>query len=192
MKGILFVISGPSAVGKTSIANAILRKFDVVKKVVTCTTRGKRENEIQDVDYIFMSKQEFEEHISANDFIEHSLVYENYYGVLSSEIRDNIKKGHNLLLIINWKGFLQIKKIFPKNVVGIFIDPPSLQDLEIRIRSRGTDSEETIKRRLDLSYEDINNATHYDHRVVNDSMEIAANEVISLIKNAIKNKLGNK
>lgn len=164
MKGTLFVISGPSAVGKTSVANALLAKYRSLQRVITCTTRVPRGSEVSNIDYIFMSKNEFIRR--RTDFIEYSEVYGNYYGVLLSSITDITDTGKHALLVINWEGYLKIKEKI-QNVIGFFLLPPNADVLEQRIRGRAADSEETIQKRLRLNAEDMSHAKEFDYRVFN-------------------------
>lgn len=183
-KGFLFVISGPSAVGKTSVANELLKQKKInLQRIITCTTRAKRNGEVEGVDYFFMSKDEFLRHSENGDFAEMSEVYGNYYGILVSTIKEKIEQGINALLVINWEGFLKIKRSFKENVIGFFLLPPSLKDLETRIRSRGTDSENIIKQRMDMITEDMRHKDEFDFRVKNVKIADATSEIFEKIAN---------
>ncbi len=183
-KGFLFVISGPSAVGKTSVANELLKQKKInLQRIITCTTRAKRNGEVEGVDYFFMSKDEFLRHSENGDFAEMSEVYGNYYGILVSTIKEKIEQGINALLVINWEGFLKIKRSFKENVIGFFLLPPSLKDLETRIRSRGTDSENIIKQRMNMITEDMRHKDEFDFRVKNVKIADAASEIFEKIAN---------
>ena len=183
-KGFLFVISGPSAVGKTSVANELLKQKKInLQRIITCTTRAKRNGEVEGVDYFFMSKDEFLRHSENGDFAEMSEVYGNYYGILVSTIKEKIEQGINALLVINWEGFLKIKRSFKENVIGFFLLPPSLKDLETRIRSRGTDSENIIKQRMNMITEDMRHKDEFDFRVKNVEIADATSEIFEKIAN---------
>lgn len=183
-KGFLFVISGPSAVGKTSVANELLKQKKInLQRIITCTTRAKRNGEVEGVDYFFMSKDEFLRHSENGDFAEMSEVYGNYYGILVSTIKEKIEQGINALLVINWEGFLKIKRSFKENVIGFFLLPPSLKDLETRIRSRGTDSENIIKQRMNMITEDMRHKDEFDFRVKNVKIADATSEIFEKIAN---------
>ena len=183
-KGFLFVISGPSAVGKTSVANELLKKKKInLQRIITCTTRTKRNGEVEGVDYFFMSKDEFLRYSENGDFAEMSEVYGNYYGILVSTIKEKIEQGINALLVINWEGFLKIKRSFKENVIGFFLLPPSLKDLETRIRSRGADSEDIIKQRLNMITEDMRHKDEFDFRVKNVKIADATSEIFEKIAN---------
>ena len=183
-KGFLFVISGPSAVGKTSVANELLKQKKInLQRIITCTTRTKRNGEVEGVDYFFMSKDEFLRYSENGDFAEMSEVYGNYYGILVSTIKEKIEQGINALLVINWEGFLKIKRSFKENVIGFFLLPPSLKDLETRIRSRGADSEDIIKQRLNMITEDMRHKDEFDFRVKNVKIADATSEIFEKIAN---------
>lgn len=182
MKGTLFVISGPSAVGKTSVAESVLsRKNGSMCRVITCTTRAPRGTEKDGIDYIFMPVDDFVAKVQSGEFIEYSKVYENYYGVLLSTINEILESERNALLIINWEGFRKIKEKISDRAVGIFLLPPSVETLEERIRYRGHDSEEIIQKRLKMNAEDMLHADDFDYQVINNQIEDAVNEVIKII-----------
>lgn len=181
MQGFLFVISGPSAVGKTSVAQEILNRRHTVKRVVTCTTRAPRGQEKDGADYNFLLTNEFIQKVEAGEFVEFSKVYDNYYGVLFSSITSITDSGEDALLVINWEGFQKIRKKMKENVVGLFILPPSIEVLEERMRSRGHDSEETIQKRLKMNKVDMLHADDFDYQIVNHKIEDAALDILQLV-----------
>lgn len=180
-KGFLFVVSGPSGVGKTSVLNKILEIDDSLSKIITCTTRPMRSNETPDVDYIFMSLSDFMDHIKNNDFVEFSEVYGNYYGILGSSISEKADAGHDVILSTNWEGFLKIKKIFSSNTFGFFIRPPSMDALEQRIRSRKTDSEDVIASRLKMAEKDMSYRFCFQYIYQNDDIIETASDILATI-----------
>jgi guanylate kinase len=177
----LFVVSGPSAVGKTSVVNEILKRDDSLSRIVTYTTRTKRESEKHGEDYFFIAKKDFLSAAERGDFVEFSEVYGNYYGIAFSTLKEKMKEGKDAVLVINWEGFLKIKKALPKNVYGIFILPPSIEELERRIRSRGEDSPETISRRMVLAANDIKKVEFYDFSFKNFDIETTAGDILATI-----------
>lgn len=182
MKGILFVISGPSAVGKTSIAEAVLsKKNGSIHRIITCTTRAPRGAEKDGIDYIFMPVGDFIDKAQHGEFLEYSKVYENYYGVLFSTINEVLDSKRNALLVVNWEGFRKIKEKISDRAIGIFILPPSIDTLEKRIRYRGHDSEEVIQKRLKMNAEDMLHADDFDYQIINNRIEDAVNDVIKII-----------
>ena len=188
MNGCLVIISGPSAVGKTSVATEILKRHaNLFERVITCTTRAPRGTEKHGVDYIFMSEQEFLEKKSNNEFLEDSRVYSNYYGVLKKTVDDIILKNKDALLVMNWEGYLKIKNKINQKVVGIFLLPPSIKTLEERIRNRGDDSEDEIQKRLKMNEEDMIYASYFDYQIVNHQINDTVNQILQLVDN-IKEK----
>jgi len=185
--GHLFVISGPSAVGKTTVVSYLLEKNPELSRVVTCTTRPMRENEQNGVDYLFLSKNDFQTKIKNNEFAEFSEVYDYYYGVLLEEIKNSINKNKTSLLVINWEGFQKLKRAVNDNVTGIFINPPSIDELEKRIRNRNTDGEEIIQKRLLAARLDIAHSKEYDFSVENIEISQAANDISKIIKQVMNN-----
>lgn len=183
--GHLFVISGPSAVGKTTIVNQLLDKNPELSRVLTCTTRPIRESEQDGVDYLFLSKSDFQKKIENNEFAEFSEVYDYYYGVLLEEIRNSMSKNKISLLVINWEGFQKLKRSVNDNVTGIFINPPSIDELEKRIRGRNTDDEEIIQKRLLAARLDIAHSKEYDFSVENIEVSQAANDISDIIKRVV-------
>jgi guanylate kinase len=177
----LFIFSGPSAVGKTSVVNELLKTDPTIEKIVTCTTREKRKSEQWGVDYFFMGKDEFLEEAEHSNFVEFSEVYGNYYGIKFSTVRNKIKSGKDAVLIINWEGFLKIKNIFKEDVYGIFILPPSIADLETRIKSRGEDSPEVIGERMNAAREDIAKADLYDFCFENVDIAVTVKNILNKI-----------
>jgi guanylate kinase len=186
-KACLFVISGPSAVGKNSIVNEILKIDKSIDRIVTCTTREIRKSEKHGVDYFFMKKDDFLSEIDKGNLIEFSEVYGNYYGVTFSTVKEKIDGGKDAVLVINWEGFLKIKSAIKENVYGIFILPPSIKDLEFRIGARGEDSPEVISKRLSLAKEDMDKAKLYDFCFENSDIITAAGSILEAI-NSIRQK----
>jgi guanylate kinase len=168
--GCLFVVSGPSAVGKTSVINEILKKRKSLQQIITCTTRPQRKEEQSGLDYFFMTNEEFFAHKKSGDFIECSEIYGNSYGILFSHIKKRLDNEEDALLSVNWQGFSEIKKTLGKNVYGFFLVPPSMTDLEQRIKSRGTELQSVIDHRLKLAREDMKHSDIYDFCFENNSL----------------------
>ena len=184
--GYLFVISGPSAVGKTTVVECLLERGRQISRVITCTTRNIRNGEQDGVDYIFLSKNEFLRKVNNNEFVEFSEVYGNNYGVLLKSIKDSMESHVASILTINWEGYLKIKEAIKENVFGIFINPPSLEELEKRIRGRGSDNEETIKKRLDAAQLDMSFAEKYDFVVENHEIQRTSDDIFEIISKITK------
>jgi len=148
---------------------------------ISLTTRHPRPNEKNGVDYIFVSRDEFQKHIAAGDFLEWAEVYGNYYGTLRSTVEENLKAGKDVLLELDIQGGQQVKKIYPDAVL-IFIMPPSLDELSKRIIGRGTDDAATINIRLSCAPDELLAAKKYDYVVYNDVVERAVQELLTIIK----------
>ena len=171
--GKLIVIAAPSGSGKTTIVKRLISEVSLnLRFSISATSRAKRENEVDGKDYHFLSVNEFKKKISLNEFIEWEEVYKNnFYGTLKSEIGSLNNSGKNLIFDIDVIGGLSIKKAFPENTLTIFIHPPSLKELESRLRNRGTESEEKIRMRLSKASKEMSMSVLYDHSVENNNIE---------------------
>lgn len=179
-KAKMFVISAPSGTGKTTIINEVLKHRDLLKPI-SFTTRAPRINEINGVDYNFISEEEFEKRKNSDEFLEWAKVFDHYYATSLKTVKETLATGSNLIKDIDTVGALILKNVLKENAVLIFIMPPSLSDLESRLMNRSTDSEETIKLRLNNVKEEINNSTYYDYIIINDRLENAVSELIKVI-----------
>ncbi len=180
-KGKLFVVSGPSGVGKDTIVKKYLEKNDGHLSV-SATTRSPRENEINGVDYYFLTKEVFENWIKKDNFLEYAVYNNCYYGTPKSKIEEYLNKGINVFLIIEVQGGLQIKEKF-KDSILIFILPPSIEELKERLEKRNLDNKEMIENRLKIAEEEIEKSNKYDYLIVNRNIDSAV-EKFSLIVNA--------
>jgi guanylate kinase len=182
-KASLFVVSGPSAVGKNSVVSEILKMDGSLTRAVTCTTRKMRKSEKHGEDYFFMKKKDFLSAVERKDFIEFSEIYKNYYGIMFSHINEKIAEGKDVILIINFDGFQKIKQNVSKDIkiCGIFILPPSVEDLELRIRSRGEDSTAEIAHRLSVALKDMEKAKFYDFCFKNSDITTTARAILETI-----------
>ncbi len=180
LKGLLVVVSAPSGTGKTTLCHMLLKEFENMEFSVSYTTRLPRKGEVNGKDYFFVSKEEFERMVEEGDFLEWANVYGNLYGTSKSQVLRALNEGKDILLDIDVQGALQVKKNLPEAVL-IFIMPPSFDELERRLRHRGTDSEDVIKRRLETAKEEIKKAVYYDYIVVNDVLEVAFDKLKSIV-----------
>lgn len=178
MNNKLFVISGSSGVGKGTVLKAFLAKHPEFKLSISCTTRGKRDGEVHGQNYFFLTKDEFNKCVENEDFLEWAEFSGNHYGTRKSFVEDCLKNGDNLILEIDTKGALNVKKIMPEAVL-IFIAPPSIEELEARLRGRHTETEEAIQKRLASIKLEMENSKHFDYKIVNDEI---ANAVKGLEK----------
>ena len=172
-KGILFVYSGPSGVGKGTLKDRLFAEFDAeIAFSVSATTRSARPGEIDGRDYFFISRQEFDQRIANNDFLEHAEFAGNCYGTPKSYVQSLLEKGVNVMLEIEVQGAMQVRRSMPE-CVSIFVLPPSYEELERRLRERGTESEEKILARLATARKELPLAQEYDYRIVNDDLDSA-------------------
>ena len=170
--GKLFVISGSSGVGKGTVIKEFLRRNPEYKLSVSCTTRNPREGEIHGENYFFLSREEFESCIEKGEFLEWAEFSGNMYGTKRPYVDEKLALGKNLILEIDTKGALNVKKIMPEATL-IFILPPSFEELEARLRGRHTETEEAIQKRLESTRLEMENSKQFDYQVVNDSVENA-------------------
>lgn len=179
--GLLIVISGPSGAGKGTICQRIINEVDNIKLSISMTSRDKRGNEIDGKDYYFVTKEEFEERIKNNEFLEYAIVHNNkYYGTPKSKIEENLKEGISVILEIDIQGALKVKELV-KNAIFIFIMPPSMKILKERLTNRHTETEDKILERFKTAYKEINEYKKYNYVVVNDNLDDAVSKVKSII-----------
>lgn len=176
----LFIISGSSGVGKGTIIEGFLKRNPHFKLSISCTTRGKREGEIDGVNYFFMSKDDFKKSIENNEFLEWAEFSENFYGTKRAFVEKTLNENYSLILELDTQGAFQVKEKMPEAVL-IFIAPPSYEDLENRLRNRKTESEEVIAKRLNFVKVEIENSNKYDYKIVNDTVEHAISKLEDII-----------
>jgi guanylate kinase len=166
-RGLLFVLSSPSGAGKSTIARMLLAEDGGIALSVSATTRPMRQGEEPGRDYHFVTDAEFDEMIADGRFLEWARVFGHRYGTLRSEIRKSIESGCDVLLDIDWQGTQQLKQVDP-DIVRVFILPPSMAELERRLRSRGTDSDEVIAGRMSRASNEISHWAEYDYVLINE------------------------
>ncbi|HZO91890.1 MAG TPA: guanylate kinase [Chthonomonadaceae bacterium] len=179
-RGLLFVVSGPSGVGKDTLLDRLLERVSGVVRSVSATTRTPRPGEIHGVDYFFLTRSEFETGIAQDLFLEYAPYGENLYGTPRQEVARLLERGLDVILKIEVKGALLVRRLAPEAIL-IFIQPPSLQELERRLRARGTDSEDRIAARLDIARTELVCIPQYDYLVTNDDLEAAVDALRSII-----------
>lgn len=187
-KGLLIIIAGPSGVGKGTVREEVMKKKSLnLAYSVSCTTRKPRPKEKNGVDYFFISKQDFLKRIKEKEFLEYAQFVGNYYGTSKKFINSLRESGKNVVLEIEVKGTKQIIKQFKKSeLITFFLIPPTLKDLEKRIRGRSTETDEVIKGRLAKAKIELKEKKYFDYVIVNDTPKRAANEIIKNINKAIK------
>jgi len=176
------VISGPSGAGKSSFVKELLRRNggDLVYSV-SATTRPRRQHEVQGKDYFYLTRDEFRRRVDAGEFVEWAEVHGEWYGTLRSQTEKVLQEGRNVLLDIDVQGGRAVRRVYPDGVF-IFILPPSMEDLEERLRARATDSEDRIKVRLENARREIALMREYDYAVVNDDLETATHRVLAIVE----------
>jgi len=182
-KGILTVISGFSGAGKGTLMKTLLSRYDDYALSVSMTTRAPRPGEVDGKDYFFVTVEEFEKSIAEGKLVEYARYVDNYYGTPADYVFEQLEKGKNVLLEIEIQGALQIKEKFPDALL-LFITTPSAKVLEERLRSRGTETEEVIRKRLERAVAEADDVDKYEYIIVNDVLEEAAESMHNIIENA--------
>lgn len=179
-KGTLYIISAPSGAGKTSLVKALLGSTDDIMVSVSHTTRGMRPGEVDGKDYHFTDVATFRSMIGDNAFLEHAQVFDNYYGTSRSSALDMMERGVDVILEIDWQGAQQVRQKMP-GACSIFILPPSREELERRLRGRGTDADEVIARRLGQAVEEMSHYGEFDYLVFNDDFDTALAQLRAIV-----------
>ncbi len=185
--GVALIVSGPSGAGKSTVCDELKKLEPDLKFSISCTTRAPRNGEVNGREYYFISEEEFKSRIEDNFFIEYAEVHGNFYGTLRSEIIDRVSSGEDVLLDIDVQGAIQVKKyaknddILSKSLELVFIAPPDFDELEHRLRSRATESEESIRLRLENAEYELEKWNEYDFMVINKELEKAVEEMKTLL-----------
>jgi len=176
----LFIISAPSGAGKTSLARGLIQALPETAFSISHTTRPQRRKEVHGVDYYFVSEQQFRDMVDRGQFLEYARVFGNWYGTSKAAVRELVEQGKTVLLDIDWQGARHVRRKVP-DCGSIFILPPSMEELERRLRSRGQDTEEVIQERMDQARDEMQHAEEYDHVVVNDDFDRALQELCAIV-----------
>ena len=179
-KGTLFVITGPSGAGKGTVLKKVIQSLDGLYFSVSATTRKPREGEVDGVHYHFLTRERFEELIEKDRFLEYAQYAGNYYGTPLDPVEEHLEQGHDVILEIELQGALQVKKRLPKAVL-VFIAPPSFEELESRLRGRGTETDEVIRNRLAIARQECANMDEFRFIVVNDEVDDAAERLRAIM-----------
>ena len=180
-RGLMFVLSSPSGAGKTTIARKLLSKDREIAMSVSVTTRPMRPGEIDGRDYHFTDRAGFDAMVEANEFLEWAEVFGNCYGTPKAQIKAGLKEGQDFLFDIDWQGTQQLYQRMETDVVRVFLLPPSIEELEQRLRGRGTDSVEVIAGRMARAKAEISHWDGYDYVVVNGVLETAVDDLVTIV-----------
>ena len=174
------MLSSPSGAGKTTISKKLLKKDKSISLSISCTTRPKRKGEIDKKDYIFISDDLFKKKIKSNQFIEYASVFGFQYGTLKDSVEKHFKKKKDVLFDIDWQGYQQLKQS-GMDVVGIFILPPNKVELVKRLKKRGRDTKEEMKKRMSLAQDEISHFPEYDYVVINRDLDTCTDQIQNII-----------
>lgn len=179
-KNNLIIFTGPSGVGKGTIVKELFKNLDNIEFSISCTTRAKRPQEIEAVNYFFKSKEEFEAMIQNDEFLEYAEFVGNYYGTPKAFVESKLKEGKDVFLEIEVQGALNVIKKFP-DVLSVFLMPPRFEDLESRLRNRATESEAVLQKRLAKAKEELKYLNLFKHIIINDDISQATQKIQDLI-----------
>ena len=181
-EGVLLVISSPSGTGKTTICKKLLDYDENIHLSVSVTTRKKRKNEVEGIDYYFKSKKDFLNLKFQNSFIENAFVFENYYGTLKSEVLEQLENGIDVLIDIDWQGTRQITQAMKGNLIKIFLLPPSIDELKKRLSKRNSDSLEEINFRMSKALKEIKHYDEYDYVLINNNLDETFQQIVKIVE----------
>ncbi|NSM56783.1 guanylate kinase [Wolbachia endosymbiont of Atemnus politus] len=181
-EGVLLVLSSPSGAGKTTILERLLEQSTDLVRSVSVTTRKPRLGEVNGKDYFFVTEEKFHELCEAGQMLEYAKVFENFYGIPRDFIEQNLKSGINVLLSIDWQGAFHLFKLMREKVVSIFILPPSIEELRLRLQKRDSDSASEIERRLAEAQKEMSKRDKYDYIIINDNIDKSVEEISSILK----------
>ena len=176
----VYILSAPSGAGKTSLAKALVDALPSTVMSISHTTRERRTGEVDGGDYYFVGRDEFENLVSEGLFLEYAEVFDNYYGTLRGTVDELLEAGNNVILDIDWQGARQVRRQLP-GVVSIFVVPPSLVELERRLRDRGQDSDQVIARRMRQAVDELRHRDEYDYQIRNDNFQAAFEDLVHIV-----------
>lgn len=181
-RGLCFVLSSPSGAGKTTISRKLLDADAELSISISCTTRSPRPGEVDGKDYFFISKEKFRDMVNNNEFIEHAEVFGNFYGTPKTFVESKLLEGKDIIFDIDWQGTEQLAQKLPHDVVSVFVLPPSMQELERRLKERAQDDEETVRKRMKKASREISHWDDYDYVIVNIDVAQALKDVKNILK----------
>lgn len=179
--GLILTLSAPSGTGKSTVSERLLATNLNLSLSISATSREPRAGEVNGKDYIFLSPAEFEAKIAAEEFLEWTSIHGNYYGTLKSEVYKNIEAGNNMLFDVNWQGVNALKEVVGDNLVSICLLPPSYEELKRRLVTRASDSEESLRKRLNTAKSELDYVGVFDYIVVNQDLDVTCNVIRSII-----------
>jgi guanylate kinase len=180
-RGLLIVLSSPSGAGKSTISRMLMESDPEIRMSISATTRPKRPGETDNVDYHFVDDAEFDRMIAANEFVEWAFVFGHRYGTPKAPVKAALREGRDILFDIDWQGARQLEPDFGEHLVTIFLLPPSMDELDRRLRARGTDSDEVIADRMRRAADEIDHWAEYEYVLVNRDMEACLTEVQAIV-----------
>jgi len=180
-RGLVLIISSPSGAGKTTICKKLIEEVNNLNLSVSVTTRLKRSDEVDGKDYFFRSDKEFDDMVAQEKFLEHAKVFDYSYGTLKSEIDTKIINGINVIVDIDWQGTRQIEQHIPDDIVKIFILPPSIKELEKRLGTRATESQDSFKKRMSEARKEISHYSEYDFIIINEDIQESVNKIKTIL-----------
>ena len=181
MHGLLFIVTAPSGAGKSSLVNAVLADDQGLALSISYTTRAPRPGEANGREYHFVDRAAFQRMLDAGEFLESAEVHGNYYATSQKQIAGERAAGRDVVLEIDWQGAEQVRRIFPE-AIGVFILPPSLGELERRLRARGKDSDAAIRRRLAAAETEMSHAAEFDYVIINNEFEEARRDLVAVVR----------
>ncbi|MBK7674106.1 MAG: guanylate kinase [Candidatus Accumulibacter sp.] len=181
MIGHLYIVTAPSGAGKTTLVRLLLANDPAIRVSVSQTTRSPRAGETDGQEYHFVGVDDFLKKVRNDDFLEWAEVHGNYYGTSRSGIETDLLAGQDVLLEIDWQGAQQVRQVFP-SAIGVFILPPSLDELERRLCARATDSLETIARRVAAAHEEMRHVAEFDYVIINDDLQRALQDLLAVVR----------
>ncbi|BDG76269.1 guanylate kinase [Wolbachia endosymbiont of Culex quinquefasciatus JHB] len=191
-EGILLILSSPSGAGKTTISEKLLEQSTDLVMSVSMTTRKPRPGEVNGKDYFFVTEEKFHELCKAGQMLEYAKVFENFYGIPKDFIEQNLSSGISVLLNIDWQGAFHLFEILREKVVSVFILPPSMEELRLRLQRRNSDDEIEIERRLAEAQKEISKSNKYDYVIINDNLDKSVEEIKSILSKGMLKKLEEK
>jgi len=180
-RGLMLVLSSPSGAGKTTLSRRLLDADPNIVLSVSTTTRPKRPNEKDGVDYHFVTAEKFRASVAAGEFLEHAIVFDHHYGTPKNPVMEALAKGHDVLFDIHWQGTQQLKEKVREDIVSIFVLPPSHAELERRLRERAQDPEAVVAKRMAKAASEISHWPEYDYVIVNDDIDPAHKKIVSIL-----------